>query len=105
LHPIISSSNPPIDILPKQPYFCKKDDAMTMPAALNNAQLEILQLFASDLSEEELSDLRQALIEFRYQRLQKALDKLEITPERLREWESKHLRTPYQSQIDKTDKP
>jgi len=78
---------------------------MTMPAALNNAQLEILQLFASDLSEEELTDLRQALIEFRYQRLQKALDKLEITPERLKEWESKHLRTPYQSQIDKTSKP
>ena len=68
---------------------------MTMPAALNNAQLEILQLFASDLSEEELTDLRQALIEFRYQRLQKALDKLDLTPDQLRQWESEHLRTPY----------
>jgi hypothetical protein len=68
---------------------------MTMPAALNNAQLEILQLFASDLSEEELTDLREALIEFRYQRLQKALDKLDLTPDQLRKWESEHLRTPY----------
>ncbi len=66
-----------------------------MTAALNNAQLEILQLFASNLSEEELDDLRRVLIEFRYRRLQQALDKMNLSPSQIETWRKGHDRTPY----------
>ena len=69
-----------------------------MTAALNNAQLEILQLFAADLSEEELDDLRRVLIEFRYRRLQQALDKMNLSPAQIEAWRKGHNRTPYNSQ-------
>lgn len=44
--------------------------------SLSNAQLALLELFAENLSDEEMEDLRQVLLEFRYQRLQKSLDDL-----------------------------
>ena len=69
-----------------------------MTAAMNNAQLEILQLFADDLSVEELDDLRQMLIEFRYRRLQQALDKLNPSPTQIEAWRKGHDRTPYRAQ-------
>lgn len=47
---------------------------VAMNTALNNAQLEILPLFASDLSDAELMDLRRLLIDFRYARLQQGID-------------------------------
>ena len=74
-----------------------------MGAQLSNAQLEILQLFATDLSENEINVLRRMLIEFRYWRLQNALEPLNITPETLEKWSHEHLRTPYQSQNAKLD--
>jgi hypothetical protein len=72
-----------------------------MVSELNNAQLEILNLFSTDLSEKEIGVLRSMLIEFRYWRLQNALDPLNITPETLEKWSSEHLRTPYKSQKSK----
>jgi hypothetical protein len=69
-----------------------------MTAQLSNAQIEILQLFSTDLSENEMNILRKMLIEFRYQRLQSSLDDLNISPEILKKWEKEHLRTPYNTQ-------
>jgi hypothetical protein len=69
-----------------------------MTASLNNAQLEILKLFAADLSEDELKDLRQLLIDFRYHRLQQAIDKIHLSKEQVEAWREGHDRTPYRSQ-------
>ena len=69
-----------------------------MTASLNNAQLEILKLFAADLSEEELQDLRRLLIDFRYHRLQQAIDRLNPSKEKIEAWGKGHDRTPYRSQ-------
>ncbi len=61
-----------------------------MTAALNNAPLEILQLFAVDLSAEEPDDLRRTLIEFRYRRLQQALDNMNLSPAQIEDWRKGH---------------
>lgn len=74
-----------------------------MTAALNNAQLEILQLFAADLSAEELDELRRMLIEFRYRRLQLALDKMNLSPAQIEAWRKGHDRTPYRSMNTKNE--
>ena len=61
-----------------------------MTAALNNAPLEILQLFAVDLSAEEPDDLRRTLIEFRYRRLQQAVDKMNLSSIQIEDWRKGH---------------
>lgn len=66
-----------------------------MESRLSNAQLEILQLFSSDLSENEMKVLRQMLIEFKHWRLQNAIEPLNISPDTLDQWSREHLRTPY----------
>lgn len=72
--------------------------------SLSNAQLALLELFAENLSDEEMKDLRQVLLEFRYQRLQKSLDDLWeqgiVNEEKIEGWSKEHIRTPYQSQQD-----
>lgn len=72
--------------------------------SLSNAQLALLELFAENLSDEEMEDLRQVLLEFRYQRLQKSLDDLWeqgiVNEEKIESWGKEHLRTPYKSQQD-----
>ena len=62
---------------------------------LSNAQLEILLLFATNLSEEEIQELRQMLIDFRARRLQLAIQQLNPTPSQIEEWSKGHDRTPY----------
>ncbi len=47
-----------------------------LPQPLTSAQLQILELFSEKLSVEELEELRKWLLEFRYRRLQKTLDKV-----------------------------
>ena len=63
-----------------------------MAAALNDAQLEILKLFASGLSDEELEDLRRLLIDFRYHRLQRAIGDLNLSREEIEAWSTGHDR-------------
>ncbi len=64
--------------------------------SLSNAQLALLELFAENLSDEEMEDLRQVLLEFRYQCLQKKLDDLweqgVVNEEKLEEWSKEHMR-------------
>jgi hypothetical protein len=69
-----------------------------MTTSLNNAQLELLKLFAADLSDAELEDLRRVLIDFRYRRLQQAIDQLNPSQEDIEMWGKGHDRTPYCSQ-------
>lgn len=80
-------------------YLCIKFRAMS--DSLNNAQLELLKLFSSDLSEEEMQDLRGMLIEFRVRRLQQAIENLNPSQEQIEAWGKGHDRTPYHSQNTK----
>ncbi|HOY07014.1 MAG TPA: hypothetical protein PLO67_16520 [Saprospiraceae bacterium] len=64
---------------------------------LSNIQLEILQMFAADLSEEDLLELRQLLVEFRARRLQSALQRLNPSDSQIEQWSKEHDRTPYHS--------
>lgn len=72
-----------------------------MVPTLNNAQLEIIKLFAADLSAEDLDALRNWLIEFRYHRLQQAVSKLNLSKEEIESWGQAHDRTPYRSFLNK----
>ncbi len=69
---------------------------------LTNAQLEILALFSENLSEQDMKDLHQWLLEFRYRRLQNTLNQLADekgwTEKTFEEWGKAYLRTPYKSQ-------
>lgn len=65
---------------------------------LSNIQLEILQLFATNLSEVEILELRKLLIEFQAKRLQSAIEQLNPTPSQIEKWGKGHDRTPYNIQ-------
>jgi hypothetical protein len=69
-----------------------------MGEILNNAQLELLKLFSTNLSDEEIGELRKLLIEFRYQRLQQSIDKINLSKADIEEWGKAHDRKPYRSQ-------
>ena len=72
--------------------------------SLSNAQLALLELFSENLSDKEMEDLREILLEFRYQRLQKSIDDLWeqdlVNEDEIERWGKAHLRTPYESQRD-----
>ena len=48
----------------------------TLPMPFNSAQLEILRLFADGVNDEELKQLRQILIDFRFNRATEWADKI-----------------------------
>ena len=79
----------------------------------NNAQLELLKLFSTELSEKDLAVLKRILLRFKFERVTEMTDKV---------WEEKgwtdedvekiihtHMRTPYKSQEEylknKAEKP
>jgi len=70
-----------------------------LPNALSNAQLELLKLFADDLSEEELADLKRILLAYKLQRVVQLADKVwdekGWTQETMDEFLNTHMRTPY----------
>lgn len=70
-----------------------------LPNALSNAQLELLKLFADDLSEEELADLKRILLAYKLQRVVQLADKVwdekGWTQENMDEFLNTHMRTPY----------
>lgn len=69
---------------------------------LTEAQLEILALFSEKLSEEEVKELKKWLLEFRYRRLQKSIDKVAEeagwTEKTFETWGETKFRKPYKSQ-------
>lgn len=70
-----------------------------VPNKLTPQQLAILQLFSFDMNEGELVELKNVLVDFYHQRLQRALDLIcderNITDEILKEEGKKHRRTTY----------
>lgn len=47
-----------------------------MPPSMSNIQLELLKMFAYDLPEEELQELKQTLVKFFAQRIRKRTDSI-----------------------------
>lgn len=62
---------------------------------LNNAQLAVLEILAEPLSEQELSELKQLLIQFPYLRLQRMMDmewdKRGYSNTTVQEWLNEHM--------------
>jgi hypothetical protein len=67
---------------------------------LSNAQIEILQLMADNLSEAELADLKKILLAFKLQRVvqlaDKTWDEKGWSQETMDQFLQTHMRTPYQ---------
>ena len=75
--------------------------APTFPLPLNAAQTEILRLFAEGVNEEELTQLRQILIDFKFNRVtalaDKILDEKGWSAQDLTKNAQKKERTPYRA--------
>jgi len=71
--------------------------------ALSNAQVEILKLLASDLSETELADLKKILLAYKLQRVvdlaDKTWDEKGWSQETMNKFLQTHLRTAYQQKV------
>jgi hypothetical protein len=71
-----------------------------MQTPLNEAQVEILKLFAGGLTPPQVRELRQLLISFKFKLLDEAVEKAakqrNITDEAVEKALSEHWRTPYQ---------
>ena len=69
---------------------------------LTNAQLEVMQLFSLNLSEEEMQELKRLLIAYKAARLFRKADEVwkarGWTQETMDNFMHTHLRTPYKSQ-------
>ena len=69
---------------------------------LTNAQLEVVQLFSLNLSDEELQELKRILIVYKAARLLRKADEVWETnkwsQETMDQFLQSHLRTPYKSQ-------
>jgi hypothetical protein len=81
-------------------YFCKKNRNMnTLQLSFNEAQLEIIQLFGTGISDEELKELKQVLLAFKFKRVTQLADKISNekgwTDEFIEAIPDGHLRTPY----------
>ena len=66
---------------------------------LSNAQIELLKLFSSNLSEIELAELKKILLAYQIQRVsqlaEKNWDEKGWTEETMKQFRSEHMRTPY----------
>jgi hypothetical protein len=80
--------------------------APTFPLPFNTAQIEILRLFAEGVNEEELTQLRQILIDFKFNRVtalaDKILDEKGWSAQDLAKNAQKMERTPYRSKVSVT---
>jgi hypothetical protein len=69
---------------------------------LNNAQLELLKLFSTELSDQDLRELKQVLLEFKFKKVTTLADKAWSeqgwTDETVDKLLHSHLRTSYKSQ-------
>ena len=68
-----------------------------VPAVLSNLQLELLKLYANNISEKQLIDIQLLLANYFAQRATDAMDKLwetqNLTTETMIEWTNEHCRT------------
>lgn len=74
--------------------------SLTVP--LTNAQLEVVQMFSLNLSEDELQELKRLLIAYKAARLSRKADEVweakGWTQEKMDNFLQTHMRTPYRSQ-------
>ena len=74
----------------------------TLNVPLNNAQLEIVQLFQSNLNDTELTELKKLLVAYKAERLARKINQVwenkGWTQDNMNDFLQTHLRTPYQSQ-------
>lgn len=75
----------------------------TLQAPFNEAQLEIIQLFGTGVSDEDMKELKQVLLAFKFKRVSQLADKISRekgwTDEFIDAIPDGHLRTPYLSKI------
>jgi hypothetical protein len=75
-------------------------DSLSTP--FNNAQLELLKLFSTELSGKDLEDLKRILLRFKFERVTEMADKIweekGWTNEDVEKMLHTHTRTPYKSQ-------
>jgi len=69
----------------------------------NTAQVEILKLFSQELTDEQLEELRQVLIAFRFKLLDKHVEQVVaqkgLTETQVNQASWEHRRTPYRSKL------
>lgn len=67
----------------------------------SDAQLELLKLFNTPLNKEDLSELKQILLDFKFRKLQQVIERdveaKDYTSKDFIEMNKGHQRTPYQS--------
>lgn len=67
---------------------------------LTNMQAEMLKLFSYDLSEEQLSEIKELLAAYFAKNATKEMDKLwasqNLSNDTMKEWSQEHMRTPYE---------
>lgn len=67
----------------------------------SNAQLELLKLFSNDLKDNELKELKEILLKFKFNRVTKMVDEIwdekGWTEETMNEFLNTHMRTPYKA--------
>lgn len=70
---------------------------------LSNAQLELLKMFAHDLSEAELLEMKAVLAQYFAQKLTQQMDELweenNWSAETMEAWANEHMRTPYKEPL------
>jgi hypothetical protein len=73
----------------------------TLQKSFNEAQLEIIQLFGTGVSDEDMKELKQVLLAFKFKRVSQLADKISRekgwTDEFIDGISDGHLRTPYLS--------
>lgn len=66
---------------------------------MSNLQLELLKLYSTEIPEEQLLDIRRLLANYFAhvidQEMEKLWDEKGWTKNKIEEWKSSHLRTPY----------
>ena len=72
---------------------------MQQQIRINPAQYEVLNVLSCIDKEEDVAELKNVIVQFLNPRLQRELDRLwdngTLTEQKMKAWESEHMRTPY----------
>ena len=84
---------------PQIAVLCEKVSTMELQTPLNRTQLEILQMFKTDLSDTELLELKRVFVKYLAERSNRLAEKVweekGWTQEDMERLSKTHLRTPY----------
>lgn len=72
---------------------------MSAAKRLTNLQIELLEVFKYELSEEQIKEIRNLLVDYFAEKVTSGIDKLfeenEWGEEKIEEWSKEHMRTKY----------